>query len=281
MQEARELDPDLARAQIVLVTDGESDIDEAKILEARSSIEGVPVGVSVIALGQENPALRSLVAKQRGKGELAFYHFLDDAQLAAIANGTLDTGGLPVHLPTGHKRNATSVARELAAEIGPLLDELASIENERDIVSMEQLDAEAQARREAGLDASLDEGDRARTEALARDRHALELRFSRWFPTPSVRAGASPAKGSPEHEEVIAVTCALASVADVVGLLGGTELARRADAIEMLERVLPDARVSPARYREVLREWPGAVAAPLRALHAAVGPQPEVSLGVV
>jgi len=55
-------------------------------------------------------------------------------------------------------------------------------------------------------------------------------------------------------------------------LVGGPELARRAEAIELLERLLPDAQLTPATYREVLREWPGAIAPALRAVHAAASP---------
>ena len=36
---------------------------------------------------------------------------------------------------------------------------------------------------------------------------------------------------------------ALSAVADVVSEMGGSELARRADAIDVLERLLPDARL--------------------------------------
>ena len=63
---------------------------------------------------------------------------------------------------------------------------------------------------------------------------------------------------------------AFASIAEVVALLGSSPLARQADAIELLERLLPDAGLSPARYRAVLREYPDAVSASLRALHDAV-----------
>ncbi len=58
---ARELDRDLS-SEIILVTDGEAAVDEAGvILAARARTAGLPIGVSVIALGQENPALRDLV----------------------------------------------------------------------------------------------------------------------------------------------------------------------------------------------------------------------------
>ena len=143
------------------------------------------------------------------------------------------------------------------------------------MAALEGLDAEVQARRETGDDDSADAGARARVEALRRDRTALEARFARWFPPPSSAApGAvvpSPVSGSPERDDVNAVCSALASVAEVVALLeGGGDLARRADAIELFERLLPDAHLTPARYREVVREWPIAVAPALRAVHDAV-----------
>ncbi|MBN9166181.1 MAG: hypothetical protein J0I07_34855, partial [Myxococcales bacterium] len=76
-------------------------------------------------------------------------------------------------------------------------------------------------------------------------------------------------------DDVDAACCALASVAEVVVLLGGSPIARQADAIELLERLLPDAALTPARYRAVLREFPAAVANSLRAVRAAVdGPRP-------
>lgn len=39
---------------------------------ARARLADVPIGVSVIALGEENPALRSLAATQRARGDEVF-----------------------------------------------------------------------------------------------------------------------------------------------------------------------------------------------------------------
>ena len=52
---ARADDPELARGQIVLVTDGEAAINDEALRRAREDIGDIPVGVSVIALGTENP----------------------------------------------------------------------------------------------------------------------------------------------------------------------------------------------------------------------------------
>src|SRR4029079_18062556 len=103
---------------------------------------------------------------------------------------------------------------------------------------------------------------------------SLAARFARWFPEApsSDDAGAMPPKGTRERDDVDAVICALSSVAEVVVLVGGPELARRAESIELLERLLPDAQLTPARYREILREWQGAVPPALRCLHAAASP---------
>ncbi|MDB4931512.1 MAG: hypothetical protein JWM10_3996, partial [Myxococcaceae bacterium] len=273
---ARELDPELTRAQLVLVTDGEAGVDEAAVAAARARSAGLPVGVSVIALGQENPALRALVARQRAAGEAAFYHHLDDAQLEAIAGGGLD-GGVALHLPETDARSA----RALAAEVGPLVEELAAIEQAREAGALGRIDDEARARRE--LDAGVEgatthagegEGARARLEASRRDQVAIGARYARWFPAAAEGAAEGEmARGKRRRaasEEVEAVVCALSSVAEVVALVGGSELARKADAIELLERLLPDAGLTPARLRATLRDHPAAVASALAAVHAAV-----------
>src|SRR6185503_3477516 len=80
---AKDEDPELARGQVVLVTDGDAHVDEARIDAARAAA-GIPVGLSVIALGMENPALRGLVARQRAGGQEAFYHYMSDGELGAI-----------------------------------------------------------------------------------------------------------------------------------------------------------------------------------------------------
>lgn len=272
--ESRAGDPELARAQVVLITDGEADVDEATIVGAREKIGGIPVGVSVIALGAENPALRGLVARQRAKGEAAFYHYLDDDDCEAIISGTV--AGRSVHAPEKWDELAED-PRALEDELGGLVDELESIDRKRDVDALEQLEEEAQARRDLGLEAeeAENQGDRARVEALRKDRVALNARFARWFPRLEATPGELPEAGTPEREDLDAVTCALASVAEVVGLLSGSEFARQADAIELLERLLPDARLTPARYRAVLREYPAAVAPAIDALYAAIRSKAE------
>lgn len=268
IRDAREQDPDLARAQIVLVTDGEAPVREERIEAARAALGDLHVGVSVIALGDENPALRAIVAKQRARGERAFYHFIPDAALASIAKGQIDRGGV-IHLPAlegDASRAPEETARALRSELEGLLDELVDLDRRRDLDAIERAEAELRAAGELGV--SLD-GEGARREAIARDVRAVERRYARWFPP----AAAKPDHDAPRDGDVDAAYVVLATVAEVVSIVGGSSLARRAEAIDVLERLLPDAGLSPARYQQVLAAHPEALAGALAAVHATVDPR--------
>jgi hypothetical protein len=278
VRKARDEDPDLASAQIVLITDGDALVREDVVRKAREDIGRLPVGVSVIALGEENPTLRALVARQRARGERAFYHFLSDASLAEICDGLVDRSGA-LHLPedmdmAGATRGERAAA--LKAQLGDLLDELSTRDQLRRVEPFDTGAEDAAAFAELGLlPPALSEGQRAHREVQARDRRALQKRFAVWFP-PAVRKQPAPGSSSPEpaaeqQDDIDAVVVALSTVAEVVGELGGSGLSRRADAIELMERLLPDARLSPARYHAVLREHHAEVEAALRAVHEATG----------
>jgi hypothetical protein len=282
IREAKASDPDLARAHIVLVTDGDAVVREEVIRAARENVGDLPIAVSVVALGEENPTLRALVARQRAHGERAFYHYLDDDALLEICEGKL-LDGRSLHVPVAADFAALSIeerAKVLREELGELLEELGAIEHKRSTAALEVALSESdamtdRARAEEALGvaggeeaAPRGEGKRASREALDRDRRSLEARFLRWFPAPSGGGAAgAPFERSPDCEAVLVV---LATVAEVVGDLGGTDLARRADAIDLLERLLPDAQLSPARWHAVLRGEARSVAAALGAVHAAV-----------
>lgn len=74
-------DPYLARATVVLVTDGEDGVDLELIRKTRRPYEGLEIALSFISLGEENPDLRSLVIEQRDAGGRAFYHHVSDAEI--------------------------------------------------------------------------------------------------------------------------------------------------------------------------------------------------------
>ncbi len=74
-------DPYLARATVVLVTDGEDAVDLELIRKTRKPFEGLDISLSFISLGEENTDLRSLVLEQRNAGSRAFYHHLADVEI--------------------------------------------------------------------------------------------------------------------------------------------------------------------------------------------------------
>lgn len=271
---ARGDDKELARAQVVLVTDGEAAVDEAVVLAARESAGGdLPIGVSVIALGTENPALRGLVARQRARGERAFYHFVDDAVLVDMASGALDLG-LPLHSGPSAPPRRAAAAPALESRMGALVAELEDLARERDLDALERMDHEREALREVGLEArtSLSEGERARLESLQRDSAALARRFARWFPlVPDEGASHLSIVDPQASADAEAVHVMLASIVEIAGVVGGSLLARRADAIDLVERLLPDAGLTPSRYFDTLSEHARRLAPALEALHKAVG----------
>jgi hypothetical protein len=74
-------DPYLARATVVLVTDGEDAVDLDLVRRTRKPFEGLSIALSFISLGEENPDLKVLVAEQREAGTRAFYHHLSDPEI--------------------------------------------------------------------------------------------------------------------------------------------------------------------------------------------------------
>ena len=280
INEARASDPELACGQIVLITDGESPVGEVRISQARAALD-VPVGISVIALGEENHALRRIVAAQRKQGERAFYHFLPDAYLQRVAAGDIDDE-LAVHAsahPSVGARAAPMPA-ELRDALGELVEQLGDLQRCREREARRELErADHHARHDDHAEASspslFGEGQRARLEALYNDELAVQRRFRRWFPpsqTPGAGAEAAlqhlpPQPGTLERDDLDAVIVVLATVADVVEAVGATPIGRMADAVDMLDRLLPNARLTPARYHELLRLYPGELAEALQAVH--------------
>ncbi|HVG60100.1 MAG TPA: vWA domain-containing protein [Hyalangium sp.] len=74
-------DPYLARATVVLVTDGEDRVDQELIRRTRAPMDSLNIALSFISLGEENMDLRALVQEQRSQGGRAFYHHLSDEEI--------------------------------------------------------------------------------------------------------------------------------------------------------------------------------------------------------
>ena len=260
--QARERDPNLKRAQLVLVTDGMAAVNLARVWQAREQLAALPVQVSVIALGCENPALKALAAWQRARGESVFYHYLSDETLYGMLRVT---GRIvkqqPVPSPQSkpqsevHDTHAsaatTPAAPELWTTLEQLVDELCVLRNPPDLDELEraQFLEEAYEELELSLGNARPEAERAHAEAQKRDYRSLGLRFERWFPDP-----ATSAKGAvlPPKELLEVIEVVLLTVAELVEYLEGSKLSRRVNAIEILERLLLEAGVSPWAYCRAL-----------------------------
>jgi hypothetical protein len=261
IREARASDPVLGKAQIVLITDGEAQVSEDTVREHREALGDIPIAVSVIALGEQNPALRAMVARQRQRGERAFYHFIDDESLVELCR---------------RERPQRVVIEDIGpavrAELGQLLDELSELDEarQRTLRRAAALDepTEELTRAYAELEASssIDEATLARCEAVARDRQAIRTRFERWFP--AVKED-SPCFAGPD--EIDAVVVMLSTIAEVMNEGNASEIERSADAIEILERLLPDAGITPLRYRALVSADIPAIATALELVREAAG----------
>lgn len=305
IKKERERDPNLQRAQIVLVTDGIAEINLWSVWRAREALAGMPVRVSVIALGSESPALKELAATQRKRGEPVFYHHLSDQAMSDLLRRThvarppssfpeLPDGNIP--LPPSALRTrlakAASAANEASTpsapsepaaagdpsqipivvelelwhELDQLVDELSVLHEPPDAEALENagLMAEAYAELFMSLDEQGNEAERAQAEALRRDARAVSVRFERWFPDPD-----DPChdRGAPPPAELIEVVeIVVCTVAELTDFLSGTPISRRVDAIELLERLLLEAGVSPWAYTRSLPHATDACRTALRAL---------------
>jgi hypothetical protein len=234
-------------------------------MEARARLGELPIGVSIIALGEENPALRALAAKQRARGERVFYHYLSDAELERLIAG--QALGPPIHAPAGRE--------DIPAALSELVDEIEAYTRSRDDLGATHADDLQAALDELGLSLEKDftEGERALYEVRARDERTLIRRFERWFPAPIAALDGEKGLFEPPSTDVGDLTnveCLLASVTEVVELVGGDDLERRASAIDVFERVLLDAGVTPWRYAELCRRYPQRLEASLTALRTVV-----------
>lgn len=84
IRDARGRDPDLGRATVVLITDGEDHVDLERIREARAPVGELEITLNFISLGRENRDLKQLVIEQREAGRRAFYYHLGDREVSGV-----------------------------------------------------------------------------------------------------------------------------------------------------------------------------------------------------
>ncbi len=132
---ARGEDPYLARATVVLVTDGEDGVDLELIKKTRSPYDGLEIDLSFISLGEENPDLRSLVIEQRDAGGRAFYHHVSDAEIQ-LARTDFDSAWRTL-LPAD-----VAITSDVLERLVPHLEALETIAQGREVKKPESADAQ-------------------------------------------------------------------------------------------------------------------------------------------
>jgi hypothetical protein len=128
-------DPYLARATVVLVTDGEDGVDLELIRKTRRPLAGLDITLSFISLGEENPDLKSLIMEQRDEGSRAFYHHLADQEIK-LARTDFDSAWrtlLPADVTPGP---------ETLEKLLPHLEALEALAAGRPVKTPQRLDAQ-------------------------------------------------------------------------------------------------------------------------------------------
>lgn len=265
LQQAQQDGSELARAQIVLITDGESWVNLDTVWRAREQLGELPVGVSILALGEENEALRQFSARQRAQGEPVFYQHVRDREIVDLLDPVEDRR-MPIHLPEG--ATPADLQRELAA----IVEDMATEVDQREVQALEHLEDMTTALDEVGLsmDSALLDSHKARAAALHEHKRGLRARFVRWFPDPNSAPTEPNGPGQhPNRDALDRTNAVLHAVAEVVDMIGSRPLARQADAIEIAQRLLLDAGLAPWHYQSLLRSHAAELGDALAEVHRA------------
>jgi hypothetical protein len=260
---------DLARANIVLVTDGESPVDEAEIVRTLASLGTLQTGINIIALGQENPSLKKLAAHQKEMGKRVFYQFIDDETIRKIINGERD--GVCLHPPDDSElENCSNLLRET-------IEQIEQSERIRDDMTSSDSFLE-QALSEMGTDTALRAAMKGRIELAKRNDAALTRRFERWFPRMAQASTEALNYPDQQTESRLRDTVSLVDgVTEVLTLMTAEHRERQADALEVFQRSLSDAGISPFEYTELLDRFPERFQKSFKNLYKTVGLAYETS----
>lgn len=107
-------------------------------------------------------------------------------------------------------------------------------------------------------------------EACHRHHRELQQRFVRWFPRLQERP-AEPLASDDDQRVIERVCRVLAVVSETLSAAPARPLDLQADAIELVERLLLDEHLTPWRYSEALRRWPGRLCFSMHRVHEAAG----------
>jgi hypothetical protein len=253
---------DLARANIVLVTDGESPVDESVIVSELANLGDLHTGINIIALGQENLSLKKLSVHQKQMGRRVFYQYIDDVTIRNIINGKGDRVCLHP-LDESEVKNCSELLRDTISQI-----ELSERVREQSVSSDAFLE---QALTEMNADSALRAAMKGRVELANRNVEALTRRFKRWFP----RFAPSSAEiiRYPDQRTESRLQDAISlieGVTEVIALMKAEPKELQADALEIFQRSLGDFGMSPFEYAELLEEFPERFRVTLDKLHVVV-----------
>jgi hypothetical protein len=210
---ARGTDPYLARATVVLVTDGEDRVELELLRKERAPMDGLHIALSFISLGEENPDLRALVEEEREAGVRAFYHHLTDAEIASA--------------PTDVDARFRTL---LPQELTPSPDALEGL-----LANLEQLDLIAQ-------------GKGSEEEVRARPQASFDALFPITPPEGVSKPGASQEDAS--AEDCARVADLLDAVAEAASLALAEERAQ--ECVTLLEHLLGLYEIPVPRYLKLL-----------------------------
>jgi hypothetical protein len=244
IHEARGRDPDLARATVVLITDGEDQIDIERIEAARHPVGDIEITLNFISLGEGHEDLRRLVLEQRHNGRKAFYSHLSDVELQAGAslNETSELRTLLPELPEIQVRSDDPAVR---AAIEALEKAAQTLEGE-----VTTLKGPPPASR---FEAYFPELETKTNSVRKKTRAASSEASQEETPDGSEAARASHSKpkseshGHPDLERVLDI---VGAVSEAVAL--APPLERVGEAVELIEHLLSIYGLPLVRYRKVL-----------------------------
>jgi hypothetical protein len=254
---------ELARANIVLITDGKSVIDEDEIVENLDSLGELQTAIHIIALGVENPSLCALARAQRLRGRRAFYQYVDEESIVDAVSG--NNADVSLHPPKGIE------LQQCVGLLESTLDEIASVTRAKN----------AQDESDALIEKSLDEMDddealraamAGRIEVARRDQESLTRRFKRWFP--ECLSGDEPALYEPDHDTAIRLETVLSLLQGLIELgavIDSEPSELKADTIEIFQRTLYDSGVTPLEYAQLIARFPKYFYEPMQNLYRVVG----------
>ena len=211
---------DLSKAQIVLITDGESEIDEDYVLRVWDSIE-IPIGINIITLGDENEKLKSIIEHQHKKGIKAFYQHITDSKLSEICEGKF--------VP----RNNFDITYIEPSKKQELLEMLSKLqESELELMS-----------------------DVEKDRFYRKDKN-IEEYFEKYFSKYEKNNNIMPLKKTEDYKLLETIGIIIWTISDMIIFIGNNEIDRKISSVEILENTLEHYDIEIDDYHRIMATYP-------------------------